>query len=126
MLLFRCDEAEATIIGRSHNFEIEGIWTMSLKELTSREAVKSAIEECDRLGRDNFLQTYGFQPARKYVLIFNGRKYDSKAIAGVAYRHQFPNRGHLTAHMFSGGITRNGAATRLRELGFEIESLAGI
>jgi 5-methylcytosine-specific restriction protein A len=96
---------------------------MTLRELTSREAVKSAIEECDRRGRDNFLQTYGFGPARRYLLLFNGRRYDSKAIVGVAYRYQFPKRGHLTADMFSGGITRDGAARRLRELGFEIDSL---
>jgi hypothetical protein len=96
---------------------------MSLAELTSPDSVKAAIEECDRVGRDQFLRQYGFRPARLYLLVFEGRKYDSKAIAGVAHGYQFPHLGPLTSAMFSGGISRDGAATRLRDLGFHIDPL---
>jgi hypothetical protein len=54
---------------------------MSLADLT-RPAVLAAIEEHDRLGREDFLHRYGFGPARDYRLLFDGREYDSKAIAG--------------------------------------------
>ena len=96
---------------------------MSLAQLTSALAVKSAIEECDRLGDDEFLGIYGFGPARKYLLLYEGRKYDPKAIAGVAHKYEFPGLGPLTSDMFSGGITKDGAARRLRALGFRIEEI---
>jgi hypothetical protein len=86
---------------------------MSLADLTP-EAVRQAIAEFDRLGRDAFLSTYGFGKARGYFLVHNGNAYDSKAIAGVA--HQYLT-GHalLSSDAFSGG--ENSAAGRLRELG---------
>ncbi len=45
---------------------------MSLADLTSFGAVKAAIQECDRLGREEFLRRYGFRPARRYLLVFEG------------------------------------------------------
>jgi 5-methylcytosine-specific restriction protein A len=96
---------------------------MSLRELTSGAAVEQAVEECDRKGRESFLQAYGFGTARRYFLIFRGKRYDSKAIAGVAHGYQFPTQGPLTASMFSGGVAEGGAARRLREMGFEIDSV---
>jgi hypothetical protein len=59
----------------------------SLTDLTC-PAVLAAIEEHDRLGRDEFLRRCGFGPARKYRLLFNGREYDSTAIAGGAPIHR--------------------------------------
>jgi 5-methylcytosine-specific restriction protein A len=53
---------------------------MSLADLT-RPAVLAAIEEHDRLGREDFLRRYGFGPTRDYWLLFHGRAYESKAIA---------------------------------------------
>ena len=94
---------------------------MSLAQLTSPLAVKLAIDEYDRLGRDEFLSIYGFGPARNYLLIYEGKRYDSKAIAGVAHKYQFPDFGPLTAAMFSGGVAKDGAARHLRELGFRID-----
>lgn len=89
---------------------------MSLADLTA-VAVRQAIAEFDRLGRDAFLDTYGFGRARDYFLFHNGQSYDSKAIAGVA--NQFlPGQVALTSGAFSGG--ENAAAGRLRELGFDI------
>jgi 5-methylcytosine-specific restriction protein A len=73
-----------------------------LAELTSRDAVLEAIAECDHLGRDTFLKKYGFKYSRLYPLVWKGQRYDSKAIAGVAYgkQHGLP----LRAREFSGGI----------------------
>jgi hypothetical protein len=38
----------------------------------------------DRLGQERFLTEHGFGPAAAYLLIYDGRSYDFKAIAGVA------------------------------------------
>jgi 5-methylcytosine-specific restriction protein A len=90
---------------------------MGLADIT-RAGVLQAIEECDRLGRDEFLQRYGFKPARQYVLIHNGGQYDSKAICGVAHRFDRPDEGILEAGSFSGGRATVGA--RLAKLGFVV------
>ena len=58
---------------------------MALSDLTSRAAVEAAIAEFDRVGREAFLAQHSFGPARRYMLVANGRFYDSKAIAGVAH-----------------------------------------
>lgn len=94
---------------------------MSLSDLTSPTAVKLAIEECDRLGRDVFLTRYGFGHAREYTLRFNGKEYDSKAIIGVAHGYQFPEIGPLQWADFSGGIASSGAASRAFALGFDVD-----
>ena len=73
---------------------------MSLGNLTSRHAVLEAIAECDRVGQETFLKKYGFHPARSYFLVHDGRRYDSKAIAGVAHGYQFPGQGPLHASEF--------------------------
>jgi hypothetical protein len=92
---------------------------VSLSDLTSPTAIKLAIEECDRLGREPFLGLYGFRFAREYVLRYQGKEYDSKAIVGVAHGIQHPDLGHLKK--FSGGISKSGAATRAFDLGFDVE-----
>jgi hypothetical protein len=55
------------------------------RKLTDRDAVLRALQEFDRLERDQFLSTYGFKRARTYFLRHGDRDYDSKAIAGVAH-----------------------------------------
>jgi hypothetical protein len=94
---------------------------MSLSDLTSPTAIKLALKECDRLGRDRFLSRYGFGHAREYTLRYNDREYDSKAIVGVAHGYQFPDAGPLISEEFSGGIASSGAATKAFSLGFDIE-----
>jgi len=94
---------------------------MSLSDLTSPTAIKLAIEECDRLGRERFLNRYGFGHAREYTLRYQGREYDSKAIVGVAHGYQFPSSGPLKSEGFSGGIASSGAAAKAFELGFKVE-----
>lgn len=94
---------------------------MTLAGITC-SAVEQAVEECDRLGRDAFLERYGFGRARRYVLLHGGRSYDSKAIVGAA--HGFlPGRRPLTAASFSGGAAHT--ARCLRELGFTVPPSTG-
>ena len=92
---------------------------MALTQLTDPHAVWSAIEEFDELGRERFLDKHGFGPARRYFLMHEGRAYDSKAIAGVAFGHQHPERGTLGPEEFSGGEETVGRV--LRSLGFTVE-----
>lgn len=89
---------------------------MQLSELTDRDAVLAAIREFDQLGREAFLAKYRFGSARSYLLIHDGKAYDSKAIAGVAFGIQFPKRGTLQASEFSGG--RHTVQRVLESLGF--------
>lgn len=90
---------------------------MPLGELTA-DAVLHAIEEFDALGREAFLAAYGFRPARSYFLEHDGRRYDSKAIAGVAHKFVDPHGEALSADAFSGGEAT--VAAKLRELGFVV------
>jgi hypothetical protein len=87
----------------------------------TRADVLGAIEEYDRLGQDQFLAEHGFGRATAYLLIHNGRSYDSKAILGVAYG--FATGMPLRSREFSGGVY--GAAGVLRKLGFEIRNVRG-
>ena len=92
---------------------------MSIRELTDPEAVRSAMAEFDRLGRDAFLGEHGYQRARRYFLRAPGGKlYDSKAIAGIAYGYQFPDRGPLRSANFSGGEAT--VKAQLERLSFEV------
>jgi hypothetical protein len=90
---------------------------MSLSDLT-RSAILSAIEEHDRIGREEFLRRYGFGTARDYRLLFEGREYDSKAIAGVAHQYTATGAVPMTATEFSGG--RNTVKRTLEALGFVV------
>lgn len=93
---------------------------MSLGSIT-REAVLKAIEEYDALGQPAFLHRYSFDRARQYVLVHDGKRYDSKAIVGVA--HGFlPGKTALTAGEFSGGKATVGQL--LARLGFNVEDEA--
>jgi hypothetical protein len=89
----------------------------SLNDIT-REAVLAAIAEYDRLGQEEFLSLHGFDRARQYVLVHDGKRYDSKAIVGVA--HGFlPGKAALAAGEFSGGKATAGQL--LARLGFHVE-----
>lgn len=63
--------------------------SVNIARLTARAPVVGAIEEFDRLGRSRFLATYGYHEARTFFVDFNGNRYASKAIAGVAFRNQY-------------------------------------
>jgi hypothetical protein len=98
---------------------------MSLMNLTSRRAVLTAMAECDRLGRTDFLKKYGFGKATKFMVRHptKGLLYDSKAIAGAAHGVQFRSRGPLTHTQFSGG--EDTVAARLRLMRFEVVQIGG-
>jgi 5-methylcytosine-specific restriction protein A len=89
---------------------------VALNDIT-REAVLEAIGEYDDLGQDGFLERYGFDRARQYLLVHDGKRYDSKAIVGAA--HGFlPGEHSLTAGEFSGGKATVGQL--LQRLGFTV------
>lgn len=88
----------------------------TLKDLTSADAVIQTIEECDALGREQFLKKYGYKYSRLYLLHYNDRFYDSKAIAGVSVGKQHGVA--LKSKEFSGGLAT--VVPALRSLGFHI------
>lgn len=90
--------------------------------LTSRDAVLKAIREFDELGRERFLEKYGFGPARTWRLIHEGASYDSKAIYGAAFGYEHDDIGPLTSDDFTAGEAT--VVRRLRELGFDVEQIA--
>lgn len=69
----------------------------------SAESIKRAITEFDELGRDAFLKKHRFGQATEYALVHEGREYDPKAIAGVAYGFDHPDEGTLPNTHFNGG-----------------------
>src|SRR5688572_28378635 len=86
--------------------------------LTTPESVHSAITEFDRLGREQFLSRYGFGRARRYFLVLNGKRYDSKAIAGVAHLYEPSVRRVLLSDEFTGGEAS--VQRLLQRLGFTV------
>jgi 5-methylcytosine-specific restriction enzyme A len=90
---------------------------MALSDIT-KPAVDLALAEHDKLGGPGFLDKYGFGNARAYWLVNGGKRYPSKAIAGVAHKF-LPGQGQLTPQDFHGG--ENTVAKRLRKLGFTVE-----
>ena len=90
---------------------------MAISQIT-RPNVLSAIDEFDQLGREPFLAKYGYGGALKYILAYEGREYDSKAIVGVAHGY-IDHVSEALAHTeFSGGDAVVGEL--LRGLGFEV------
>ncbi|MFJ2342376.1 HNH endonuclease [Streptomyces antimycoticus] len=90
---------------------------MAMTDITRRE-VEQAMAECDLLGRDHFLQRYGFRRALRYLVAHDGKLYDSKAIVGAA--HGFlPGQRPLTWKQLSGGAKH--AARLLTRLDFIVE-----
>src|SRR5262245_27280539 len=82
------------------------------------DAVRRALDEYDRLGPDRFLTKYGYGRAKEYCIEREGRRYDSKAIAGVAHGYAHLSGRPLLARQFSGGEEQ--LAKRLRRLGFDV------
>ncbi|MFI9011732.1 HNH endonuclease [Actinosynnema sp. NPDC053489] len=89
---------------------------MSYRDVREQD-VLAAIARCDELGTDAFLARYGYDKARTFVLVHNGRQYDSKAITGVA--HEFLDGRALGPGEFSGG--RETVARHLGRLGFVVQ-----
>jgi hypothetical protein len=78
-----------------------------------------ALTEYDELGAEAFLDTYGFKPARTYLLVHDGKTYDSKAVLGVAYGYATGTA--ATSDEFRGGPGET--VKWLTALGFEVTSI---
>lgn len=89
-----------------------------LPPLTDPAAVVAAMQEYDELGADAFLEKYKFGRAVSYYLEYEGRRYDSKAIAGAAFAHQFPGE-RWSNQYFHGGLP---IVRLLGRLGFTVTS----
>ncbi|MEU0954902.1 hypothetical protein ABZ353_21575 [Streptomyces niveus] len=83
----------------------------------ARDHVLKTIAEYDDLGGEVFLAKYGFKPARSYLILHDGRRYDSKAVVGVAHRHV--NGRAMGSGEFSGGAAT--VVPVLTRLGFHVE-----
>lgn len=100
---------------------------MSVKMLNSEmnnlthEAMLKAIKEFDELTRDRFLEKYKYGRAIEWFIRHEGRRYDAKAIAGVAHKYLGPGGRILEANEFKTGRGSK-ALEKLKELGFQIES----
>ena len=92
---------------------------MAFWDVVAEHHVRQAVAEYDRLGQVEFLAHYGFGRATAYLLIVDGKAYDSKAILGVAYR--LATGKPMGPHDFSGGV--HGAAGVLRRLGFDVRNV---
>jgi 5-methylcytosine-specific restriction protein A len=86
------------------------------KGAISRADVLKTMQEYDELGGPAFLSLYGFKEARKFLILHDGKEYDSKAIAAVAHKHQHGRP--LTWKELSGGVGH--AVDWLKREGFEI------
>lgn len=83
--------------------------------------VLRAIAEYDTRGGEEFLDAHGFPPAPDHTLVHEGRRYDARAVLGVAHRHA---TGRLaTPEEFASSMTT--AVTILRRRGFEVTEPAG-
>ncbi|WP_416759930.1 DUF3883 domain-containing protein [Roseateles sp. So40a] len=91
-----------------------------LSRIDRRASVQAALDEFVSLGRAAFLAKYGFGKSRDFLVLdpTTGTPCDSKAIAGAAFGHQFPDEGPLEAADFSGGEAT--VVPTLERLGFQV------
>ncbi|WP_406266432.1 HNH endonuclease [Actinacidiphila glaucinigra] len=88
------------------------------KGAISRDDILKTIAEYEHMGAEAFLDTYEYGKATKYVILHAGKEYDSKAIAGVAHKHQHERP--LANDELSGGVGRGQAVEWLKREGFTI------
>ncbi|WP_148311429.1 HNH endonuclease signature motif containing protein [Amycolatopsis japonica] len=81
-----------------------------MKELTSRDAVLTAVQQCDVI--DPGAAGAGF--TRAFVLELDGKYYHAEKVASLAYKVQHPDRDKLPVS----ALTGEAAARRLSRLGF--------
>lgn len=94
---------------------------MTLAQI-SRDDVLAAVAEYDSLGRDRFLETYGFGCSRRYVVMYEDQEYDSRALLGVAHRNATGSI--LAASEISGGVATVG--DHMGRLGFDFRDTAAV
>ena len=81
------------------------------------KSIEASLAEWDKLGRQEFLERHQLHSAFKYVIVFEGRKYDAKAVLVRAARHQI-NDNSLALNEF--GTNEDTIARPLRRLGFVV------
>lgn len=96
---------------------------MALADLTDPDAVRQALAEYDELGQEQFLAKYGYGRSKHWIVVHEGRPYDSKAIVGAAHGFQHPSAGSLKPGDFSGGL--HTTVPKLRSLGFDVQFRVG-
>ncbi len=89
--------------------------TTASKRAVTEESVKKVIEEYESIKEYKFHLKYNFAHARKYFLIYRGKKYPSKAIFARAYGIQFRCLIKYEDNLYGG---KDDAAGLLRRLGF--------
>jgi hypothetical protein len=94
---------------------------MNFNDINFPQSILAAVKECEDLGIDNFLKMHGYKPSKNYFLELKGKLYPSKAIVGVAYGYEFPDKGPLKASDFSGGELT--VKHKLEALGFSVQVL---
>src|SRR3954453_11328835 len=82
----------------------------TLSDLTDPAAAAAAVEEFKHLGRQAFLEKYGFPESRVYFAQVDGGLIDSKPLVAAMWAHQHPDRPRLTPADFSGGPANTGVA----------------
>jgi hypothetical protein len=87
-------------------------------EHVTRTEVLRAIADYDQLGPEAFFSAHGFGPTTTYELVWEERRYPSKAILGAAY--EFATGQRLASGDFEGG--KSGAVRVLGKLGFTVEA----
>lgn len=85
----------------------------------SKESVLAAMAEFDRNGRDATLRRHGYRRALDYVVIHDGKEYDSKALYGIAYGIEYPDEEPIRNRGLQGG---QGVTQRLEALEFDVRS----
>jgi hypothetical protein len=58
---------------------------VKLSSLTDKDAVTTAVQDFDRVGRALFLESRGFEPSRDCFLQIGSALYDTKPIVAAAY-----------------------------------------
>src|SRR5690349_19480259 len=83
----------------------------------TREHVLSALAEIDAG------ITHPFGPPTGYYLVYEGKRYAPKAVAGLATRHLLGRM--LRPKEFSSGVAGGQAVSVLQQLGFEVVPMPG-
>jgi len=93
---------------------------VTIGQITSVD-IEGTVDEFDQLGRQAFLDKYGFGLATTYLLHCRGRFYDPKAIVGVAHART-PGGQVLKPPEFDAPS----AIRHLRHVGFEVVEFSGL
>ncbi|WP_225752823.1 hypothetical protein [Actinotalea sp. Marseille-Q4924] len=88
----------------------------------TRHHVLQAMEDHDARGAEDFLAAYGFEPQTEYALVHEERRYDLRAVVGVA--HRFATGRLATAEEFASSM--DGVVGILRRRGFEVTEPASV